>query len=153
MEVLHHDVLPLPNGHWIVLTNTLQQFTDLPGYPGVTNVLGDVLVDLDTNLNPVWVWNEFNHLDVNRHPLLLPDWTHTNAVIYSGDDGNLIVSIRHQNWLVKWITEMARAPEIFFGTSAIKEISLLRVAQIRRIGFTHSMALLLSRRERQVDSH
>lgn len=30
-----------------------------------------------------------------------PDWTHTNAVIYSQDDGNLIISIRHQNWLVK----------------------------------------------------
>lgn len=59
--VFHHDVLPLPNGHWIVLTNTVRQFTDLPGYPGVTNVLGDVLVDLDTNLKPVWVWNEFDH--------------------------------------------------------------------------------------------
>jgi arylsulfate sulfotransferase len=30
-----------------------------------------------------------------------PDWTHTNAVIYSADDGNLLVSIRHQNWIVK----------------------------------------------------
>jgi arylsulfate sulfotransferase len=30
-----------------------------------------------------------------------PDWTHTNAILYSPDDGNLIVSIRHQNWLVK----------------------------------------------------
>jgi arylsulfate sulfotransferase len=101
VAVLHHDVLPLPNGDWIVLTNTVKQFTDLPGYPGVTNVLGDVLIDLDTNLNPVWVWNEFDHLDVNRHPFLFPDWTHTNALIYSTDDGNLIVSIRHQNWLVK----------------------------------------------------
>ena len=30
-----------------------------------------------------------------------PDWTHTNAVLYSPSDGNLIISIRHQNWLVK----------------------------------------------------
>jgi arylsulfate sulfotransferase len=99
--VFHHDVLPLPNGHWIVLTNTLKTFTGLPGQPSPITVLGDVLVDLDTNLNPVWVWNEFDHLDVTRHPYLFPDWTHTNAVIYSPDDGNLIVSIRHQNWLVK----------------------------------------------------
>ena len=28
-----------------------------------------------------------------------PDWTHTNAVLYSPDDGNLIVSMRHQNWI------------------------------------------------------
>jgi hypothetical protein len=30
-----------------------------------------------------------------------PDWLHTNAVLYSPDDGNLIISIRHQNWLIK----------------------------------------------------
>ena len=29
----HHDVLPLDNGHLIVLTNTTKDFTDLPGYP------------------------------------------------------------------------------------------------------------------------
>lgn len=99
-QVFHHDVLPLANGHWIVITNSVRQFMNLPGLPGTTNVLGDALVDLDENLNPVWVWNEFDHLDVTRHPFLFPDWTHTNAVIYS-DDGNLIVSIRHQSWLVK----------------------------------------------------
>ncbi len=33
--------------------------------------------------------------------MYFPDWTHTNAVIYSPDDGNLIVSMRHQDWLVK----------------------------------------------------
>ena len=26
---------------------------------------------------------------------------HTNAVLYSPDDGNLIISMRHQNWLIK----------------------------------------------------
>jgi len=97
----HHDVLPLPNGHWIVLANMLKPFENLPYRPGTTNVLGDVLVDLDTNLNPVWAWSEFDHLDVTRQPMNFPDWTHTNAVIYSPDDGNLLVSIRHQNWLVK----------------------------------------------------
>ncbi|HTU50965.1 MAG TPA: aryl-sulfate sulfotransferase, partial [Acidobacteriaceae bacterium] len=30
-----------------------------------------------------------------------PDWTHTNAIVYSKDDGNLLVSIRHQSWVVK----------------------------------------------------
>ena len=44
----------------------------------------------------MWRWNEFDHLDTNRQPLSFPDWTHTNAVIYSADDGNLIISIR--NW-------------------------------------------------------
>jgi arylsulfate sulfotransferase len=30
VSVFHHDVLPLANGHWIALTNTVKQFTDLP---------------------------------------------------------------------------------------------------------------------------
>ncbi len=96
----HHDVEVLPNGHWLILANTMKSVT-LTGASSPTNVLGDVVVDLDTNLNPVFVWNEFDHLDVNRHPYMFPDWTHSNAIIYSSDDGNFTVSIRHQNWLVK----------------------------------------------------
>src|SRR5579862_7214227 len=32
----HHDVLVLPNGHWIALSQIAKSFTDLPGYPGTT---------------------------------------------------------------------------------------------------------------------
>ena len=39
--------------------------------------------------------------NVNRQPMGCPDWTHANAILYSSDDGNLIVSLRHQNWLLK----------------------------------------------------
>jgi hypothetical protein len=79
----------------------LKAYTNLTGYSGTTNVLGDVLVDLDTNLNVSWVWSEFDHLDVNRHPISFPDWTHTNAVVYSPNDGDLLVSMRHQSWIIK----------------------------------------------------
>jgi hypothetical protein len=101
----HHEVEPLPNGHWLALADTTMQLSPNTKPPlnnaPATNVLGDVIVDLDPNLHPVWAWNEFNHLDPNRHPYLFPDWTHTNAVLYSKDDGNILVSIRHQNWVVK----------------------------------------------------
>lgn len=99
--VFHHDVTVLPNGHWIVLVSAIKDFTNLPGFPGTTGVLGDALIDLDTNLNPVWLWNTFDHLDVNRHPFSLPDWTHSNAILYSPDDGNLLLSSRHQSWIMK----------------------------------------------------
>jgi hypothetical protein len=33
--------------------------------------------------------------------MMFPDWTHTNAIADSPDDGNFIVSIRHQHWVVK----------------------------------------------------
>jgi arylsulfate sulfotransferase len=101
LQFFSHDFVVLPNGHILVMANTLKPFTNLPGYPGTTNVLGDVVIDLDQNLNPVWLWNEFDHLDVNRHPYQFPDWTHSNAIAYSADDGNFLVSIRHQNWIVK----------------------------------------------------
>ena len=95
----HHDFVLLPNGHLIVLAG-VQNTTIVPG----TTVTGDVVIDLDQNHKPVWTWNEFDHpnsLPITRQPMGWPDWTHTNAVIYSADDGNLIISIRHQNWLLK----------------------------------------------------
>ena len=103
---LHHDVAILSNGHLVVLADTTKTLTD------GTAPTGDVVIDLGDMENvsgnnpnhapqPTWAWNEFNHLDTNRRPYSYPDWTHTNAVLYSKDDGNLIISMRHQNWLVK----------------------------------------------------
>jgi arylsulfate sulfotransferase len=105
VETFHHDVTPLPNGHWLLLTSTAKvlgpgttpKLTNLPQQP----VDGDVIIDVDENLQPVWAWSEFNHLDPNRHPYMFPDWTHTNAILYSPDDRNIIISIRHQNWVIK----------------------------------------------------
>ncbi len=90
----HHDFAALPNGHVVVIAATQR---DVNG----TTVTGDALIDLDQNHNPVWLWNEFDHLDINRQPYLFPDWTHTNAILYSPDDGSLLISVRHQNWLIK----------------------------------------------------
>ena len=97
----HHDCAVLPNGHLILLAALAKPFDNLVGFPGTTTVTGDVVIDLDANRKPVWVWSAFDHLDINRHPIFFPDWTHTNAVLYSPDDGNLIISVRHQNWIVK----------------------------------------------------
>ncbi len=98
-----HDLLELPNGHFLIIANTQKAFTNLTGYPGTTNVMGDVVIDLDANWKPDWVWNEFDHFDVNRHPwaAMFPDWTHSNSLAYSNVDGDFIISMRHQNWVVK----------------------------------------------------
>jgi arylsulfate sulfotransferase len=98
---IHHDFVMLPNGHLLLLVNTNKKFSDLPGFPGQTAVLGDAIVDLDPDFNPVWVWSTFDHLDVNRHPMMFPDWTHSNSLAYSPDDGNLVLSMRHQSWVIK----------------------------------------------------
>ncbi len=83
LQGFHHDVVPLPNGHVVLLADMREPYANLPGYPGTTSVLGDLLVDVDQNFNPIWVWNAFDHLDVNRHPMNFPDWTHGNAILYS----------------------------------------------------------------------
>jgi hypothetical protein len=97
----HHDFAILPNGHLVVLASTQQTVSG-------TNVIGDVLIDLDQNHKPFWLWNAFdpdnldpNHLDVNRHPMLFPDWLHSNSVVYSPDDKSLMLSMRHQAWIIK----------------------------------------------------
>ena len=98
---MHHDFAVLPNGHIIVIAAQDIAENGLTGFPSPTTVAGDVLIDLDENHNPVWLWSSFDHLDLNRHLMGLPDWTHTNAVVYSPDDKALIVSMRHQSWVLK----------------------------------------------------
>ncbi len=98
LHSFHHDVEKLPNGHLIMLFNFNQTATDQPGSP---TVLGDALVDWDPAQGPVWTWSTFDHIPFTHAPNGLTDWTHANAVIYSPDDGNLILSMRNQNWIVK----------------------------------------------------
>ncbi len=96
------DVLALPNGHFVFLAQMAKGCRMSPDIPAPTNVAGDVLVDVDQNYKPDWVWNSFDHLDINRHPFQFPpDWTHSDALLYSTDDHDLLLSIRNQNWIVK----------------------------------------------------
>jgi arylsulfate sulfotransferase len=101
LGVFSHDFAALPNGHILVIANVVKSFNNLPGHAGTTKVLGDAVVDLDSNFKPVWLWNAFDNLDVNRQPMGFPDWTHANAIIYSPDDGNFLISLRHQHWVLK----------------------------------------------------
>ena len=91
---LHHDIIKLPNGHMILLVNYSRTFTD---QPGVTTVGGDLLIDWDPQQGPVWTWSTFDHIPLTHAPYGTADWTHANAVVYSPDDGNLILSMRNQN--------------------------------------------------------
>jgi len=95
---MHHDFAYISEGpakgHVVVIVNHTENING-------TQVLGDALVDLDQNFNPVWVWDTFDHLDVNRHPYSATDWTHSNGIDYSPDDGNLLLSVRLQGWVVK----------------------------------------------------
>jgi arylsulfate sulfotransferase len=100
LNSMHHDMLKLPNGHLILLLNYIENIPNLPG--GSPVVTGDVLVDWDPlQQSPVWVWSTFDHLPLTHAPYGTHDWTHGNALVYSPDDGNLLFSMRNQNWVIK----------------------------------------------------
>lgn len=101
---MSHEATGLPNGHLLVLASDLRK---IAGHK--KQIQGGVIIDLDENHRPVWVWDTFDHLDVNRNPYFkLPDWIHANAITYSKDDGNLLFSTRAQSWVIKIAYENGR---------------------------------------------
>jgi len=118
ITAFHHEARLLPDGKILVLANTEQIMTDVQG-PGPVDILGDMILVLDSNLQVVWTWDAFDHLDPHRGPVLgetcgqlgggcppfylatlASDWLHGNSVERT-PDGNLLYSGRHQDWLIK----------------------------------------------------
>ena len=115
----HHEAVRLPNGHTLVIASVERLVTDVQG-PGAVDVLGDIVIDLDEDWNAVWYWNSLDRLDLSRKAVLDEkcngpttgcafltlasegnDWTHSNSIHYDPTDGNVLISIRHQDWVVK----------------------------------------------------
>jgi arylsulfate sulfotransferase len=96
-----HDAERLPNGDTAVLALTPRTIV-IKGKP--KTYVGDMVLVLDQNFQVTWVWDAFNSLNVRRLPTLgegPTDWLHANSVAWSPSDGNLIVSMRSQDWVVK----------------------------------------------------
>jgi hypothetical protein len=96
-----HELLRLPNGGTAVLATT-PRTVNLNGTP--TRYQGDMVLVLDSNFQVAWAWDPFRWLDTNRLPVLgegPTDWLHANSISWSPADGNLIVSLRAQDWVVK----------------------------------------------------
>ena len=115
--VFHHEARRLPDGNIATLATVERILNDVQG-PGPVDVIGDMVVVLNSNLRVVWTWDAFDHLDVTRAAVLgetctgsgscmshflAPDgndWTHGNA-LQETSDGNFLFSSRHQDWLIK----------------------------------------------------
>lgn len=113
----HHEARSLPDGKVLVLADVEQIMSGVQS-PGPVDILGDMIIVMDQELNVVWTWDTFDHLDVTRKAILgetcagsgacppwilspdANDWTHGNAVQLT-PDGNLLFSSRHQDWLIK----------------------------------------------------
>ena len=96
-----HEAKLLPNGDTVVLAST-QKTVSYRGKP--TRFTGDMVIVLDQNLQVAWVWNSFKWLNTNRlgrdHGIP-SDWLHANAVSWSPEDQDLVVSLRTQDWALK----------------------------------------------------
>ncbi len=117
ISAFHHEVRTLPGGRIAALAAVEQILTDVQG-PGPVDVIGDMIVVFDKDLNVVWTWDTFDHLDLGRKAVLgetcanagacaphylsqdANDWTHGNSLQQTAD-GNLLYSSRHQDWLIK----------------------------------------------------
>jgi arylsulfate sulfotransferase len=126
INAFHHEARKLPNGNYLVLAEYDTILTGVQG-PGSeppssfspVDVIGDVILVLDRNLQVLWSWDSFKHLNTARQaPLgetcaagnngcspwyqaaVANDWLHGNALQLT-PDGNILYSMRNQDWVIK----------------------------------------------------
>ncbi|MCC6363455.1 MAG: aryl-sulfate sulfotransferase [Bryobacterales bacterium] len=114
----HHEARRMPDGKILVLADVEQILTDVQG-PGPVDVIGDMILVLDKDLQVVWTWDAFDHLDTSRMATLnetckavgggcppfynaaaANDWLHGNSLQLT-PDGSILYSARHQDWVIK----------------------------------------------------
>ena len=119
----HHEVRRLlPSNNILVLAAHDVASTSAQGGTPTTpvDIIGDMVLVLDPNMQLLWAWDSFAHLDINRAAILgetcihssagcppfsnnftvANDWLHSNAAQLTAD-GNIILSMRHQDWVIK----------------------------------------------------
>lgn len=116
----NHDAIRLPNGHTLVIAAQERIYpAGTQGSTGPVDIIGDAIVDLDQNWQVAWSWSAYDHLNIQRAavlgerctgqsgcpPLTLAatanDWLHSNSLYYVPATGDIILSVRHQDWIVK----------------------------------------------------
>ena len=122
INAFHHEARRLPGGDIVLLGSDEMLVTNAQGgtVQNPVDVLGAEVIVLDPNLHLKWAWDAFDFLDITRVANLgevcykgistgcpiyrlrntANDWLHANAVQQS-PDGNIIVSLRHQDWVIK----------------------------------------------------
>jgi hypothetical protein len=117
----NHDAIRLPNGHTLLLASQEKIYpAGTQGSQTPVDLVGNAIVDLDQNWNVAWSWSAYDYLDTNRAAVLnetcaaaqpgcpqltlatnARDWLHANSLNYLPDSGDILMSIRHQDWVIK----------------------------------------------------
>ena len=118
----HHDILELENGNLVILNVETRDFpdywsseTDPDAPPAPATVVGDVITEFRRNGEIAGNWRLMDILDPKRigYGSLaeywirkgIPnsmDWSHSNSVVLDPSDDSFIVSVRHQDAIVKF---------------------------------------------------
>jgi arylsulfate sulfotransferase len=138
VDTFHHEVFEMPNKHRLGISTELRMLSNYPTSeedpdaspsPAPVPVVGDVIVEFNTNGNILSTWNLMDILDpyiigygsltetywrrapydgyVQYDPNGLAidgpkDWSHSNGVIYDPSDDSIIVSSRHLDAVTKF---------------------------------------------------
>ena len=114
LREFHHDVILLAGGNFMTMSRSYRELISEDGKAEI--VCSDTIAEISPEGSLVWTWDSFDHLDPERiiegpdlanYPVLHPDtgeevrdWTHANALVYREDDQSILLSLRHQNWLI-----------------------------------------------------
>jgi hypothetical protein len=128
VDTFHHEVMELPNGNILTLSRESRVIEDFPtsvsdpsAPSGPSTVVGDVVVEFARDGTLVHQWSLLDILDPRRigygslnagnalrenygdlgEEAPPRDWTHSNAVSYDPNDDSFIVSVRHQDAVIK----------------------------------------------------
>ncbi len=129
-EYMHHDIIRLPNGNYLGITETIEM-GHVPIGPWTTICSftygslcydqnadffawhGDKIIEWDDETKEVvWEWNTFDYFSMDDYDdiggswqeamgQLRYDWTHTNALWFSENESAIYISVRHLSRIVK----------------------------------------------------
>ena len=120
-ENIHHAICLMPSGNFLVLSIEQRDFADYPGSESdpdapsaPATLVGDVIVEFQPDGTIVNQWKLLDILDPYRrcYDSFAPfwifrgyeetyDWCHANSIAYDPSDDSMLLSLRHQDAVVK----------------------------------------------------
>lgn len=121
VQSLHHQPHVTAAGNFLSMAANTRQIdnyitseTDPDAPRAKKGVVGDTIIEFAPDGDVVWTWDSFDHLDPHRigYHVLEPywdtrgfpdhaDWTHGNGVTEDHRDGGVVMSLKHQDAVLK----------------------------------------------------
>ncbi|MEM9384340.1 MAG: aryl-sulfate sulfotransferase [Pseudomonadota bacterium] len=70
LTTVHHEARELPNGQWIILAHSEARLDGAQGEDGPVDILSDIILGLDRNMQVIWQWDAFEHVNLDKLAIL-----------------------------------------------------------------------------------